>query len=504
MVAAPCDNLSRERSLTTNPSPSRGAGRPGTRPLLILVYAVTCLLVFAAHFRPWEVGYLEEWPLAADWRSGGGGAFAADYLEWTLSRPLHLLPSLLGLVIGSGSPIGMFAVLALVATAQFVAVLWALRPVSRSVWINGAVGLFLALHPLWPGGFLQRFLPAQTAALALAITLGCLIRWLVAGRRRWIFGACTVMLAGFLVYPGPAAVAPMMALAIALALGAPWRRGAAAVGAMTATSALMTLYSLVITRLISPRGTSYELANIEVAGVSGVRELASLVISTLLASGEVLVLAIVGVACLGAALALSGVIPHRSGWVMAATALASLLTTVVYFGHVGWLVDIDRVGYVISLSLFVALSCWPASRAGSVISLETVAAAILVTATLAGAVQGILHWQPAIGLQHRLLTELGPVVRDTHDNGEIVTVVDHSGTLGQMATFPLQYLGSASVVWNDDDTAVQLCFPDPAHVPSGGTLCAPSDTRDHARLVKTINLPSGHVDIYVGRKESDD
>lgn len=463
---------------------------------------VATLVVFAAHFRPWEVGFLEEWPLAADW-NGGGWAFAPSYFEWTLSRPLHLLPSLLGLAITGGAPGGIFLILGLAAAAQVPVVVWALRPIARSFWVSLAVAGFLGLHPLWPGGFLQRFLPAQMAVLALAISLGLLIRWLQSGRLRWILWGCAVLLIGFLIYPGPAVVAPLMALAVALVVDATWKRRIWAVVAVTATSAFMTLYSLVISRLISPTGTSYEMGNIEVAGVRSARELVTYVQSTLFAQGELVLIAIVCVAILGAVLALTGAVPHPAGWMITGVALVSPVTTIVYFGHTGWLSDINRLGYVISLGLFVALVVWPLTGTGRRVRLEAVLAGLLILVSLIGGARGIRHWQPFIETQHRLLNALAPAVAEA-ERDDVVVVIDRSGTLGFESSFPLQYLASASRVWNDDDTLVWLCFEEPSPVPGGGRLCDPEDTGTDLSLVTTLPQGTGSIDIYIGRQESND
>lgn len=486
---------------TRNGARARSAVRPltTTRWVHLVVLTVTYLAVFAAHFRPWEVAYLEEWPLARDWTAGGALGFLANYAEWTLSRPLHLLPTMLGLALGGGWPGMIFLVLAVVAVAQLWAMMWALRAVGTSFWVNLAVGLFLALHPLWPGGYLQRFLPAQTAALALAIALGLFVRWLVRGQARWLVWGCVVLLAGLATYPGPAAVAPFAALLLALALRRGWRRGLAVVGAATLTSATMTFYSLVVTRLISPDAPSYELGNIEQAAVGSVRELVSLVATTLFRDGMLVVAAITAIALLGAILALSGSIPHPAGWLMTGGAIVSPAVTVVFFGNAGWLADIDRIGYVVSLALVAVVAIWPLTRTGSRPSLDSLLAAVVIVASLIGGLVGVRHWQPYIAVQHHLLTELGPVVREAGD-GEIVTVVDRSGSLGYFPSFPIQYLGPASVVWNHDDTPVWLCFEPPSAVPGGGSVCEPKDTGVDMRLERTVELNGGTADIYIGRK----
>ncbi|KAA9111233.1 hypothetical protein [Microbacterium rhizomatis] len=480
----------------------RPSGRRATIPRWVVPAAliVGCLVVFAAHFRPWEVAYMEEWPLARDWMGGGALGFASNYVQWTLSRPLHLLPTMLGLAIGGGWPGMIFLVLALVAVGQLLAVMWALRPMGSPVWLNVAVGLFLALHPLWPGGYLQRFLPAQTAALALAIAIGMFIRWLLRGRVRWLVWGAVVLLAGLATYPGPAAVAPLAAVVLALAVKAPWRRGILLAVTATATSALMTFYSLVVTRFISPDAPSYEIGNIQQAAVGSLHDLITYVETTLLRDGPIVLAGIAAIAVLGAVLALSGAIPHPDGWLIAGTALVSPVTTIVFFGNTGWLSDIDRLGYVISLALFAALMVWPIARTGLRPALSAILASALILASLAGGAVGIRHWQPYIAAQHLLLTELGPVVREAGP-GEVVTVIDRSGSLGLFPSFPLQYLGPASVVWNHDDTPVWLCFEPPTPVPGGGSVCDPKDTGVDMRLIRSVPLSGGVADIYIGRLE---
>ena len=103
-------------------------------------------VVFMTHFRPWEVAFLEEWPLAELWSDRGGLAFAANYFEWSLSRPLHLVPTAIGLALTGGAPFGIFLILGLVAVGQFLFVFWALRPVAKSFWATGAVALFIAKY----------------------------------------------------------------------------------------------------------------------------------------------------------------------------------------------------------------------------------------------------------------------------------------------------------------------------------------------------------------------
>lgn len=462
------------------------------RRLQVAALIVGIVVVFALHFRPWEIAFLEEWGFAFDWRRFGLAGVIDLMAEWTVSRPLHLVPTLLGLAIGNGAPGAIFFVLAAVAVGQLLLVLWALRPVVPSFWVRGALGLFLALHPVWAAGYLQRFLPAQTAALALVVAMGLLIRWLLHGRRRALVWACVAMLLGLCAYPAPAAVAPLMALAIALGIrNTTNRRRIAAVVAMVATSALMTVYALVISRIVVP-DAAYEQSDGTVA--IGLRAGVTLVGSTLLSTGMPVVLAIIAVAVLGAVASLTGSTPNAVGWLVSGIALVSPVTAVVFYGNTGWLGDIDRLAYVISLSLFVALCVWAANISGVRVRLEMVIVILVAVASLVGGVRGVLVWQPWVQLQHNLLAELGPVMREADDD-EIIAVVDRTGTLGTVGAFPGAYLRVAAAYWNDDATSVWIC-PQPPDDPTEDVVCGTGESAQNFRLQETVRVPQGEIDIY--------
>lgn len=468
-----------------------------------LVAAVGALLAFAAHFRPWEVAFLEEWALAHLWMGQGGWAWIANFFEWSLSRPLHLVPTAMGLALADGAPWGIFLILGLVAAGQFLAVVWALRGLSRSFWINAAVALFISLHPLWPGGFLQRFLPAQTAALGLIIAMGMLIRWLRQGRVRWVVWACVVLAAGLAVYPGPAAAAPLMAVAVALAVDATWRRRIIAVASITASVALVTVYSLVIARLISPSGVSYESGNYAPAMGGGPREIVTLIVTALLERGLMIIAGVLAIAVLGAVLALTGAIPHWAGWLMAGTAVISPLCAVVFYGNVGWLEDVERIAYATSLGLAGAMFVWPLTSLGRRIRFEAILAALLALFSILGAVRGIQHWQPYIALQHKLFEEVAPAMREA-ERDEMVVVVDHTGSFGSEWTLPQFYVSAASQIMNDDPTPVWLCSlpEDPPLLGAG--VCETKDTGDDLRLVNSFEIAAGRIDVYIGTPPSAD
>lgn len=463
-------------------------------------------MVFAVHFRPWEGGLLEEWALARDWQLNGGWRVLYAYVEWTISRPLHLIPTMLGLAISGGSPAGIFLIMGVVAVAQFLGVLWALRTISRSFWVSAAVALFVALHPLWPAGLLQRFLPAQTAALALIIALGLVIRWLQTGRVRWLIGTVVTLILGFAVYPGPAVVAPLLALAVALAVRSTWKRRIVIVAAATAATGLMTLYSIVIVRLVTPAGhNSYELSNIESSAVKGLHDLFRYIVGTFVNYGIPLLLGILAVIVLAAVLSLTGAIPNHAGWLMAGVAILSPACAVVFFGSTAWLQDIDRIGYTTSLGLAVALVIWPLTATGDPKRLEVAFLSGMAVLAILGCLIGIRHWQPFVQTQHRLLTALQPVVTEATGD-ESVVVVDRSGTFGNLYSFPLQYLQGAAVVADHDLSKVWLCFPEAGSfpVPSGGVTCDPTESGLNLRPAGTLAIDGGQVDFYIGKVDATD
>ncbi|MGJ0387701.1 hypothetical protein [Microbacterium sp. CGR1] len=468
--------------------------RRWVHPAILIVGA---LIVFAAHFRPWEVAFLEEWPLADLWMDQGGFAFAANFFEWSISRPLHLVPTALGLALTGGAPLGIWIVLGAVAAGQFLVVMWALRPVSRSSWINGAIALFIALHPLWPGGFLQRFLPAQTAALALFVAAGLVIRYVMQGRIRWIIWAGASVVIGLCVYPGIAVAAPMMALVIAVTLRASWRRRVITVVGITIASGLVILYSLVIAKLFVPSGASYEASNFSPATVGGPREFLTTVGSVLLDRGLFVLAGIFAIVLLGAILALSGAVPHWAGWLISGSALVSPLCALVFYANAGWLQDIERVAYATSLGLAAALFVWAMARTGKRVRLEVVIAVGLVLVSLLGAARGINRWQPYIALQHQIFAELAPAVHEA-EGDEVVLVIDHSGVYGSEYTLPQPYLSAGSQVMNNDPTVVWLCYLEEDPPLAGAQVCDDEQIGDDMRHVNSFDLPSGTVDIYVG------
>lgn len=388
----------------------------------------------------------------------------------------------------------------LVSAGQFLALIWAFRSSSASPWISGAVALFAALHPLWPAGYLQRFLPAQTAALALFIALGFTIRYLQQGRRRTLIATAVSLLIGLAVYPGPALVAILMAFVLAILVPSSWKRKVVVVATSLAVTAAMATYSLLIVRLITPQGArSYEIANVESAGVKSIRELFVYLGGTFVNNGTALVVPVLALAVVSAVLALVGAIPHSAGWLMAGVALVSPIAGAVFFGAVGWLQDIDRIGYTTSLALLVGLAIWPIASLTSAVRLELFASIGLIVVALSGSLLGIARWQVFVDAQHQLLEALAPLVEKTQGENAVV-VVDDSGMFGHQYTFPVQYLQGASIVANDDPTLVWLCFPFDGRypVPSGGITCGPESAGFDLAPAGSLALPSGVVQFYVG------
>ncbi|EIC09006.1 hypothetical protein OR221_0714 [Microbacterium laevaniformans OR221] len=471
----------------------------GRRWIPITVLSVAAVLSFALHFRPGEVAFLEEWPLAEYWNEHGLLGFAAHYGPWSASRPLHLVPTALGLLLGGGSPVGIFAILGLVAAGQFLLVMWALKPVQPPFVVAVAIGLFVSLHPLWAAGYLQRFLPAQTAVLVVIVVVGAVVRFVGGGRVHWLWiaGACTAI--ALCIYPGPAAAVPLLTLSVCLAMKSSLRRLASVIAAVLVPAALVTLYSLVVVRVFTPSGSSYESSTVDVAAVASPVQTLTMIADTLVAEGRLILLAMVVVIAIAVTLGVTRIMTPRSAVVMAVVALCGPACAVVFFGNASWLHDIDRVSYASSLGALAALLAWPLAAARVHRGVQTTLALALIAVSVVGAVRGVESWQPFISLQHKLFTQIAPIAAEVQE-GQIIVVVDHSGTYGSEYTLPQYYISSASHIMTGRATQVWLCsMPGDPPLDSAGE-CTVDALGPNAVKVSTFEVPHGSVDIYLASK----
>jgi hypothetical protein len=94
----------------------------------------------------------------------------------------------------------MYLVLTATALAQFCVAGWALRPVVGQPILRALVVAAIALHPLWPAGYLLRYLPAQVSVLLFLVWFGFAVRY-VGGRgaARPVAGSAA-LLVGLLTY----------------------------------------------------------------------------------------------------------------------------------------------------------------------------------------------------------------------------------------------------------------------------------------------------------------
>jgi hypothetical protein len=233
-----------------------GSARPTSpRPLLWVLAS----LVTVAHFRPREGGLLEEWGLALAWKRAGLAGFL-DHLPLVAGRPLHLVPAYLGLWISDGGVTGMYLVLTATALAQFCVAGWALRPVVGQPILRALVVAAIALHPLWPAGYLLRYLPAQVSVLLFLVWFGFAVRYVGGGGAARPVAGSAALLVGLLTYQALALVyvlAGVLLVVWALPAGRGGvRRGAVVVGVTLCAVVADLGYDVVVVPRISL--TAYE------------------------------------------------------------------------------------------------------------------------------------------------------------------------------------------------------------------------------------------------------
>lgn len=463
------------------------------------------LLVFALHFRPWEGGLLEDWETGNQWAQHGWGALPDSMRIYHTGRPLHFLLYYFGLWLANGSFVGGYLMLGLVAAGQFAAVLWALRPVSGSRWLSLGIALLIGLNPLWGVGYVLRFFPSQVMTLALFVSAGLLIRYARSGRWPFLLGSALVQLYGLLTYQAAAVVWIVAAVALALAVGAGWRRTVLAGAVSLACSAAVAAYSFAIAPLINP--SSYETVSRELGGgsivgpVTAVRQLLGTIIGQL----PYVLLAIVLLVVLAAVLHLTGSIRTRQAWLIVGLALGSPLAGLAYINTMFWLSDAERVANTTSLTIAIALLVWAIGSTGRHPRLELIAAGAGVAGSIALVGVAIANWAGYAAVQQRVLAIVEPAVREATGD-ETVVVVDHSGVLGDTYTLLSAFhLTQATQLTFGDPTEDVLCTSDEVPVrhflPACGDLEIDGEPADFAAMTPAGggDIPGGRIDVYIAR-----
>jgi len=420
------------------------------------------VLVFLAHVSLWNAGFLEEIGLARLWQIEGiHGVFAR--FDSIAARPLNLVPHYAGLELSSGGLRGMYVVMGCVTAAQYLTVVWAIRPATRNQWVRAAVGLAVALHPLWPAGWILRFLTYQVTVLAITVWAGCVMRYLIQARRaRVLVAGCLVLMLG-LFHIASLIVVPFVVLAALLcherAGSSPRfdaRRWARAFGATAIATAVYLAYVFVVVPRISDTSYDNEVMDFSVDGLrTGSRQL----FRTALGSAPYLVVYVLILAA-SCVLVYRARSRHGRAFASLAVILAALLplAALSYASYILHARDPDRVLAPCSLAA-VAVGWSLVSHLETPIRARQAGLAAVLLATIGLSTAARADWADRGHKNEILLRELSSAI-ETAPSGVRFVVVDHSGTFGDVYSFLPPMLRIAVAESLDREVDLQLCTAD--------------------------------------------
>jgi hypothetical protein len=416
-----------------------------------------------------------------------------------LGRPLHLLPHYLGMAVSDGGFVGPYGVLGLVAVAQLVAALWALRPLTGIAALRWAVALAVALHPWWAAGDILRFLPGQVSVLGVVLWLGAAVRLLGDGRARWAILLVLAPTVGLLTYQAPAAALILGAVVLAVSTAATWRRRATLVLLTIGVVAVVTAWSTVIAPLVSPSSYESELLAPGLNLAGSVRAICR----TLLLHAPTTAVAIIVVAAIVTALGFDGRLRPAHAWLLLLATASVPLAALTYASTTLHLNDPERVALPVGQATWLVLCCAvPALAADTVV--RRAAMAVLLVATAVGAVLGYGTWTHYATEQQELLEAIAGVREDLPPDAQVV-VADTSGRFGDVYLFLPPHLNVALDFQYGPGADFALCTPDGVArdhptaalypiptTPDCSSLLAASETRSLGALA----TPDGAFDMY--------
>ena len=468
------------------------------------------VVVFFCHFRPWEVGLLEEWGFADSVNRHGWSVFVdPSFVE--LGRPLQNLVVFVALAPGLGI-LGIQLMLGVVAVGQFVVVLRfgsrdGLRP-----WLALIVALVFALHPLWPAGFILRYLCAQIAILGTIAAISLIYRYLHGARAWLLLPSAVLVVAALLTYQAPAAVLPLAALALSVMIpAATVRRRWLATVVIVAAVAATTLWSTVIAQKLAPSGATYESSLLGISGGGGALQTVKTILRsvaqipvTLTSRAPATVIAVVVLLVILFALHRSIGMSRRVTWTLAVLTILSLVMSAPYAVNPIHVLDPERVGGPAALTLEIVVMLWCLLSPERAVPLQTAVAAGLLVATAAATAISLTYWGRYSGIQRSLLTLIAPAVTQATGHQRVL-IEDGSGVLGDVYTgFPAD-LSSSSHVFNSDPTNVVMCTidgitqrqPVAAIFPLTTIKYCSAVKRPNAQLVTRGEIAGGPVKVYI-------
>ncbi len=458
--------------------------------------ALGAAVVFILHFRPWEAGLLEDWLLVDQWRSDGPAEYA-NYLSSFVTRPITVLIVISSIAL-TGDFVGYWLGHGLMAAGQFLVLIWAFRPVVRSRWLLYGAALVFALHPLWAAGYVLRFTSATEATFFSCIALGLLVRYLRSGRRLALAGAFALQAVALLTYQAGAIVFILATAAVAAVIASSWRRRLLAVSTAVLCTAVVFGYNVLVAPLINPG--SYVTRLLDRGGgfvdpAEGVRTVYRIVTSDDIA----LLVGIVAVLALAGLLRAARAIDTVAAFAMAALAVLSPFTALVFLAEGVLIGSPERVSLVVGQTLALALIVWAIGSRSEARGLQAVLIGAGVVGSLVMSVFAIRQWNEYEAVQQQVLAAIGPAVAEASDE-ETVVVVDHSGTLGSDYLFFPGYLRHASSYTHGDRTDATFCRADDAPPRPEGNwapTCDELDLEGEWRPAGSAEIPGGRIEVFV-------
>jgi len=476
----------------------------GRRVVRVVALVAASLLAFLIHFRPWQAGLLEEWGLELEWQTRGFDAYF-DHLEGTLGRPLNLLPYFAGLSASGGGFVGMYAILGIVAALQFLGTTWAIRPIITSFSTRWGLALLIGLHPWWPAGDVLRFMAAQIVVLSMILWFGAVIRWVGRTGAAWGVVVAGSPVVGLLFYEGPAAAWGLWALLVPAVLGGRPRRRVLAGSVTIGAIGLVVIWSAVIAPRASP--DSYE-ASLSGNGLEVLSSVRAILRTLWFHSPAVVVFGAIVAVLITVLMGTRVMTPSRGITLLAAVGLSPLaaLSYALFPLH---LRDPERVELPIGLVLWMVLGLVSIDLAllrrwGALVAVATACVAVI------GGLFGYHEWSGYARSQQALLRGIQEL-RATLPEDDNLVIADLTGKYGDVYMLLPPYLnialdsefgaGADAVLCTAD--GVERDHPVASVYPLDTTVdCSTLIDPDSAGPIDVLEVPGGHVDVYVNSQGS--
>jgi hypothetical protein len=466
-------------------------------------------VVFFAHCRLWEVGLLEEWGFVDAWNRHGWAVLSSV----ELGRPLQNLVVDLGVSTGLGVA-GVQIVLGLTTVGQFLVVLrFGGGSDTRRRWLALLVAFLVAMHPLWPAGFILRFLAAQFAILATLGALSLLLRYLRGGRAWVLIPSAVLTITALMTYQAPAVVLPLIALALGVMMPSVAMRRRVLAPVVTAAAVIASaLWSTVVAAKLAPTGATYESTLLGNGGsVPGLQRITAILHTiahiplTLATRATATVVVMIVLIILLIVLRRPVGMPPRATWTLVVLTLLAPATSIPYAANAIQIGDPERVAGPAALTLGLVLVLWTVLSPPEAVPIQTGVVGGFVVGTVVATAISLTYYGRFAAIQRSMLDLIRPAVVEA-TGPQRVLIEDGSGVLGDVYTGYEADLSASSHVFNADPTNVVMCTIDGTvrHQPVAAVYPIPT-TKDcsalpvpqGARLVTRGEIAGGPVKVYI-------